>query len=58
MFAKFGVYDEDITAKARQTNAMYEMNKKIWRLRKRYTKLIVDEIFGNEAPKAQETVDP
>lgn len=58
MFARFGVYDEDITTKARHTNAMYEMNKKIWRLRKRYTKLIVDEIFGSEAPKVEETVDP
>ena len=45
MFDKFGVFDPQVTAKARDTKAMYEMNKKIWRLRKRYAKLIVDEIF-------------
>lgn len=45
MFEKFGVYDPEVTHKARDTKAMYEMNKKIWRLRRRYAKLIVDEIF-------------
>jgi|TARA_B110000263_G_scaffold221656_1_gene210253 hypothetical protein len=45
MFDKFGVFDPLVTHKARDTKAMYEMNKKIWRLRKRYAKLIVDEIF-------------
>ena len=49
MFDKFGVYDPLITAKARDTRAMYEMNKKIRRLRKRYAKIIVDEIFESEA---------
>ena len=49
MFDKFGVYDPLITAKARDTRAMYEMNKMIWRLRKRYAKIIVDEIFESEA---------
>lgn len=49
MFDKFGVYDPLITAKARDTRAMYEMNKKIRRLRKRYAKIIVNEIFESEA---------
>lgn len=58
MFEKFGVYDPDLTKKARDTRGMYEMNKKIWRLRKRYAKLIVDEIFeGNEEPTPVETPD-
>ena len=55
MFEKFGVYDPEVTHKARDTKAMYEMNKKIWRLRKRYAKLIVDEIFEeNNAPQPVE----
>ena len=33
---------------------MYEMNKKIGRLRKRYAKLIVDEIFENGSVEAEE----
>ena len=58
MFEKFGVYDPDLTKKARDTRGMCEMNKKIWRLRKRYAKLIVDEIFeGNEEPTPVETPD-
>ncbi len=55
MFEKFGVFDPQVTHKARDTKAMYEMNKKIWRLRKRYAKLIVDEIFEeNNAPQPVE----
>ena len=55
MFEKFGVYDPELTKKARDTRAMYEMNKKIWRLRKRYAKLIADEIFeGNAEPEPVE----
>ena len=55
MFEKFGIYDPELTKKARDTRAMYEMNKKIWRLRKRYAKLIADEIFeGNAEPEPVE----
>jgi|GEM_PF-1111524 hypothetical protein len=55
MFEKFGVFDPHVTHKARDTKAMYEMNKKIWRLRKRYAKLIVDEIFEeNNTPQSVE----
>jgi hypothetical protein len=46
MFKKYGVYDSDICAKARETKAMMEMNSKIWRLRKKYAKTIVDELMG------------
>lgn len=48
-FSKYGVYDGDITLKARNTKAMQEMNVKMWRLRKKYAKLIVDEIIAKEA---------
>lgn len=56
-FKKYGVYDDDISSKARHTDAMHQMNKKITNLRKRYAKLIVDEIFSPpavESPAAQD----
>jgi len=46
MFKKYGVYDSDVTDKARDTKAMMEMNGKIWRLRKKYASVIVDEIMA------------
>ena len=58
MFDKFGVFDPQVTAKARDTKAMYEMNKKIWRLRKRYAKLIVDEIFEETEEPQPVTPEP
>lgn len=54
LFAKFGVYDKEAIRKARSTNAMSELNKKIWRLRRKYAKLIADEIMGVvPEPKAE-----
>jgi hypothetical protein len=47
-FTKYGIYDPDITLKARDTDAMLELNKKLWRLRRKYAKLIVDEIINKE----------
>ncbi len=46
LFAKYQVYDKDIIHKARRTEAVAEMNQKIWRLRKKYAKLIVDEVMA------------
>lgn len=45
LFKKYGVYDKDVCDKARDTEAMLEMNSKIWRLRKKYASVIVDEIM-------------
>lgn len=47
LFANYGTYDADIVKKARETDAIMEMNKKIWRLRKKYSKLIVDEVMDS-----------
>jgi hypothetical protein len=47
LFKKYGVYDPQICSKARQTEAIMEMNSKIWRLRKKYSTIIVDEIMAN-----------
>jgi hypothetical protein len=61
MFKRHGVYDHQIIEKARKTEAMLELNQKIWRLRKKYSRIIVDEIFTNEnetpAPQPAES-DP
>jgi hypothetical protein len=46
-FKKYGVYDGEIAKKARNTKALAEMNEKLWRLRRKYAKLIVDEIMGD-----------
>jgi len=55
MFKKYGVYDNEICAKARNTEAMIEMNGKIWRLRKKYAKAIIDELMpgGQSSEKAK-----
>ena len=46
MFKTYGIYDHDLIKKARQTDAIMEMNKKIWRLRRKYSKIIVDEVMN------------
>lgn len=46
LFSQYGIYDQDIVKKARETDAIMEMNQKIWRLRKKYSKLIVDEVMN------------
>ena len=48
LFKKYGVYDHNIVSKARKTEAVQEMNSKIWKLRRKYAKAIVDELM--EAP--------
>lgn len=48
LFQFHGLFDTHIVAKARQSEAFIEMNKKIWRLRRRYAKLIVQEIVDEE----------
>jgi hypothetical protein len=53
MFAKYGFYDAKITEKARNTQAMLELNGKIWKLRRRYAKLIVEELI-NGSPMEEE----
>lgn len=45
MFKKYGVWDPEISQKARQTKAIEELNGKLWRLRRKYARLIVDEIM-------------
>jgi hypothetical protein len=55
LFKKYGVYDDNIVSKARKTEAVQEMNSKIWRLRRKYAKAIVEELM--EAP-AEDTKNP
>lgn len=49
LFKKYGVYDPNICDKARRTDAIMEMNSKIWKLRKKYATIIVDEIMTKAA---------
>lgn len=47
-FKKYGTFDYDLVSKARTTKAFKELNEKLWRLRRKYAKLIVDEIMERE----------
>ena len=49
LFESHGIFDNDAITKARMSREMTEMNKKIWRLRKKYSKLIAEEIFLSAA---------
>lgn len=46
LFREYGVFDNDAIVKARMSSQLTEMNKKIWRLRKKYSRLIADEIVS------------
>lgn len=46
LFKKHGIYDKHALAKARQSSAMGELNAKIWRLRRKYARLIAEEIIS------------
>jgi hypothetical protein len=48
LFKRHGIYDDEIVEKARQTQAFVDLNKKIWRLRRRYANIIVDEVMANK----------
>jgi hypothetical protein len=45
-FKNYGVFDSEISTKARHTKALQDFNEKIWRLRRKYAKLIVEEIMS------------
>jgi hypothetical protein len=55
LFAGYGVFDNDAIYKARMSNQLTELNKKIWRLRKKYSKLIAEEIYTNTLPTSPAT---
>lgn len=46
LFNTHGVFDDDAIVKARMSTELVEMNKKIWRLRRKYAKLIAQEIIN------------
>jgi len=52
LFKRHGIYDDDIVMKARSASTMNEMNKKIWRLRRKYANIIADEIINGGDPVA------
>lgn len=48
LFNTHGVYDDDAIIKARMSHEMMELNRKIWRLRRKYAKLIAKEIVDGK----------
>ena len=46
LFKRHGIYDDQIISKARSSSTMNEMNKKVWRLRRKYANIIADEIVS------------
>jgi hypothetical protein len=57
LFKKYGVYDHNIVSKARKTEAVQEMNSKIWRLRRKYAKAIVEELMLAPSEDTQSPTD-
>lgn len=55
LFSTYGIYDNDAIVKARMSRQMLELNKKIWRLRRKYAKLIAEEIFHEFETQGDET---
>jgi hypothetical protein len=53
LFKTYGVYDNDAIIKARMSREMIELNRKIWRLRRKYSKLIAEEIFRGVEPEEE-----
>jgi hypothetical protein len=47
-FKKYGTFDPELALKARSTKSLQELNEKLWRLRRKYARLIVDEIMESE----------
>ena len=47
LFNTHGVFDDEAIVKARMSSELVELNKKIWRLRRKYAKLIAQEIINN-----------
>lgn len=46
LFNIHGVFDDEAIVKARMSKELIEMNRKIWRLRRKYAKLIAQEIIS------------
>lgn len=49
LFKEHSTYDDDAIIKARMSESVTELNKKLWRLRRKYAKLIAQEIMLNNS---------
>jgi hypothetical protein len=54
LFNIHGVFDDDAIIKARMSKELVEMNRKIWRLRRKYAKLIAQEIISGIDTEGEE----
>jgi len=55
MFNAHGVFDDQAIVKARLSDELIELNKKVWRLRRKYARLIAEEIIRNASATETET---
>jgi hypothetical protein len=53
-FKEYGIFDEKLVDRARRTDAMKEFNDKLWRLRRKYAKLLVAEVVATYTPAEEE----
>ena len=51
LFREHGLYIDDSITLARKTNAMKKFQKSLWSSRKRYAKMMADEIYENTVGK-------
>lgn len=54
LFDKYGVYVEDSIELARKTEAMKKFQRSLWAARRRYAKMMADEIFAATTDKPAE----
>jgi hypothetical protein len=54
LFQKYGVYDKYSLVKARDSASMTELNQKMWRLRRKYAKIIADELMATTEDDEEE----
>jgi len=55
LFKEHNTYDDDAIIKARMSESVTELNKKLWRLRRKYAKLIAQEIVNHNSRPSEET---
>lgn len=58
LFAQHGVFDNNAIEKARMSEQLVEFNRKIWRLRRKYAKLIAEEIFAGPTGESEGSPSP
>ena len=59
LFKKYNVYDRNSLAKARVSSSLDELNKKMWKLRRKFARQIADELMaGTPSGKIDPGLNP